>query len=178
MAVNIDYPVVTDGKGTIMHELGFISDEDMKKEVPTPSYRMAYIVNPEFIIQQVFQYPLQTGRNFHELLRSIQALQSCYNTGLLAPANWCVGEDLMISNDIPVEKYNKMFPLGHTIIKPYLKITPVPVSNESGGGEIQQHKVTDVSETTPTADGKEDSKTYNDEKKEEKKDEKIENKKK
>lgn len=155
MAVNIDYPVVSDGKGSTMHELGFISDEDMKKEVPSPSYRMAYIVDPNYIIQEVIQYPLQTGRNFHELLRSIEALQNCYNTGLLAPANWCVGEDLMISNDIPIEKYNTMFPLGHTIIKPYLKITPVPVESEIKS-ETQQHKTTDVSENT---DGKEDSKT-------------------
>ena len=74
-------------------------------------------------------YPASTGRNFDELLRVIDSLQLTAYHKVATPANWNNGDDCVIVPAVKNEEIAKLFPKGHTEIKPYLRITPQPNLN-------------------------------------------------
>ena len=73
-------------------------------------------------------YPASTGRNFYELLRVIDSLQLTTYHKVATPANWENGQDVVVSPSISTDDAKEMFKKGVTEIKPYLRMTPDPVS--------------------------------------------------
>ena len=69
-------------------------------------------------------YPASTGRNFNEVLRVIDSLQLTANHSVSTPADWNVGEDVIISPSISTEDAKIKFPKGVREVKPYLRYTP------------------------------------------------------
>jgi alkyl hydroperoxide reductase subunit AhpC len=62
------------------------------------SFRASVFLNPEQIIQAKLIYPGNIGRNLHEHVRILQALQYAKQTGKGTPANWMPGQQGMISD--------------------------------------------------------------------------------
>ncbi len=54
-------------------------------------YRATFIIDPEQVIQHVSVNALDTGRNAHEVLRTLQALKA----GGLTGCEWNPGEDFV-----------------------------------------------------------------------------------
>ncbi|MFY8029141.1 MAG: peroxidase, partial [Bacteroidia bacterium] len=42
------------------------------------------------------------------------------------PANWQQGQEVVILPSVSDEELKQKFPKGHTMIKPYLRLTPQP----------------------------------------------------
>lgn len=93
----------------------------------TATVRSVFIIDPKKVIRTTFTYPASTGRNFDEILRVIDSLQLTDSHKVATPANWKDGDDVVIVPSLqdPAEIAER-FPKGHTVVRPYLRVTPQP----------------------------------------------------
>ncbi|MDK3019897.1 peroxiredoxin [Pseudodonghicola flavimaris] len=61
------------------------------------SVRSVFIVSPDKKVQLIMTYPMSVGRNFAEVLRALDGLQRTYQQPLATPANWTVGQDVIVA---------------------------------------------------------------------------------
>ena len=89
--------------------------------------RAVFIIDPKKNIQAILTYPKNIGRNFNEIIRTLEALQVSSELNVSTPANWEFGDDVIVSNDIPdedikekyeVEEYNVFETFLRTIKQP------------------------------------------------------------
>ena len=92
----------------------------------TATVRSVFFIGPDKKIKASITYPASTGRNFSEILRVIDSLQLTANFSVATPADWIQGQDVVITPAVKTEDIPGKFPKGHTIIKPYLRMTPQP----------------------------------------------------
>jgi len=90
--------------------------------------RSVFIIAPDKTVKLTLTYPASTGRNFYELLRVIDSLQLTAYHKVATPANWEKGKDVVVSPAISTKDAKEMFSKGVTEVKPYLRMTPDPVS--------------------------------------------------
>jgi len=62
----------------------------------TKDVRGVFIIDPDDIIQAIYFYPMNVGRNTDELIRTVTALQAVADNKHSAPADWQYGNDLFI----------------------------------------------------------------------------------
>jgi len=91
----------------------------------TMTVRSVFVIGPDNKIKLTLTYPASTGRNFAELLRSIDSLQLTSNHAVATPADWKSGEDVIIGTGVSDEQAAERFP-GYETKKPYLRVTPQP----------------------------------------------------
>lgn len=93
----------------------------------TATVRSVFVIDPAKKIRLTFTYPASTGRNFNEILRTIDSLQLTEYYSVATPADWKDGDDVVIVPSIvDPEVLKSKFPKGFNAIKPYLRITPQP----------------------------------------------------
>ncbi|MGB3152763.1 MAG: peroxiredoxin [Maribacter sp.] len=90
--------------------------------------RSVFIIAPDKTIKLILTYPASTGRNFHELLRVVDSLQLTAYHKVATPANWEKGQDVVVSPAISTTDAKDIFAKGVKEIKPYLRMTPDPLS--------------------------------------------------
>lgn len=95
----------------------------------TLTVRSVFVIDPEKKIRLILTYPASTGRNFEEILRSLDSLQLTDAHKVATPVDWRHGEDVIIVPSLSDEEARERFPQGWTALKPYLRVTPQP-----GGG--------------------------------------------
>ena len=88
--------------------------------------RSVFIVDPGKKIRLILTYPASTGRNFDELLRTVDSLQLTDKFKVATPVNWKHGEDVIISPSVSDAEATKLFPRGYKVIKSYLRVTKHP----------------------------------------------------
>jgi alkyl hydroperoxide reductase subunit AhpC len=88
--------------------------------------RTVFLVGPDKKIKLMLFYPMTTGRNFDEVLRTLDSLQLTAKHKVATPANWKQGEDVIIAGSVSDEDAKKQFPSGWKAPKPYLRIVPQP----------------------------------------------------
>jgi peroxiredoxin 2/4 len=96
--VKINFPLIGDDNVVIAKQYGMIHPETNS----TRSVRGVFVIDPDNVIQAIYFYPMNVGRNTDELLRTISALQtsaelSTKASNVLTPANWSPGKDLLVS---------------------------------------------------------------------------------
>ncbi len=126
-----------DIKDVTGHQLNFplIADHDRKvsdlydmihpNANDTQTVRSVFVVGPDNTVRLTLTYPASTGRNFDELLRSLDSLQLTARYQVATPADWQEGEDVIIGTGVSDEEAMKKFP-GFEAKKPYLRVTPQP----------------------------------------------------
>jgi len=77
------FPLLADTSKSLAEALGVLETEEKV------AYRATFVVDPEGIIRHVSVNDLNVGRNIHEVLRVLEALQ----TGMLTPCDWEPGEE-------------------------------------------------------------------------------------
>jgi alkyl hydroperoxide reductase subunit AhpC len=92
----------------------------------TLTVRSVFVIDPNKKIRLILTYPASTGRNFEELLRSIDSLQLTDNHKVATPVNWKHGEDVIIVPSLSDEEAKQRFPQGWKAVKPYLRVTKQP----------------------------------------------------
>jgi peroxiredoxin (alkyl hydroperoxide reductase subunit C) len=83
LGVQITFPIIADGIGTAAKRLGLIHPTK-----GTRTIRSVFIVDPEGTIRVILTYPETVGRNIHEIMRTLQALQLADANQVAIPANW------------------------------------------------------------------------------------------
>jgi peroxiredoxin (alkyl hydroperoxide reductase subunit C) len=89
---NVTYPLVSDRTHKISMAYRVLNAN------AGTTYRATIIINPEGTIETKLVNPLEVGRNIHEILRLIQALQHNRITGEGVPANWTPGQRGIMRN--------------------------------------------------------------------------------
>jgi len=69
-------------------------------------------------------YPMTVGRNFAEVLRALDGLQTSIGKGVATPANWNVGDDVIIPATVSDADAKEKFG-DFTTVLPYLRTTQV-----------------------------------------------------
>ncbi|MGV9665351.1 peroxiredoxin [Nocardia niigatensis] len=90
--VRVRFPLVEDVTMTIARRYGMI----MPGEDSTKAVRAVFVIDPAGIVRAVIYYPLSTGRNFDELLRLMQSLQTADAFGVATPADWRPGDPVIV----------------------------------------------------------------------------------
>src|ERR1700729_3018473 len=62
--------------------------------------RSVFIIGPDKKIKLMMTYPMTTGRNFDEILRALDSLQSTAQHKVATPANWQPGDDVIIAGSV------------------------------------------------------------------------------
>ncbi len=120
--VEVNFPIIGDEN----REIALAYDMIHPNASLTATVRSLFIIAPDKTIKLMITYPASTGRNFQEILRVIDSLQLTANYSVATPADWKEGEDVVVVPAIKTEDIPAKFPKGHTIIKPYLRLTPQP----------------------------------------------------
>jgi alkyl hydroperoxide reductase subunit AhpC len=93
----------------------------------TLTVRSVFVIDPKKKVRLMLTYPASTGRNFDEILRTIDSLQLTDNFSVATPANWKDGGDCVIVPSLQdPEVLKQKFPKGWKADRPYLRMTPQP----------------------------------------------------
>ena len=88
--------------------------------------RSIFLISPDKKIKMMLTYPMTTGRNFDEIIRVLDSIQLTSIHKVATPANWKVGDDVIIVPSVSDDEANKIFPNGFKKVKPYLRTTKQP----------------------------------------------------
>lgn len=91
----------------------------------TAAVRSVFIIDPNKKIRLTMTYPMSVGRNFDEILRVIDALQTSDKFGVATPADWKLGGRVIIPPSVTNDEAKEKFPQGFDEIRPYLRYTNV-----------------------------------------------------
>jgi len=90
--VQIKYPVIADLDQNVARLYGMVHETSSA----TATVRCVFFIDPKRIIRAMIYYPLNVGRNFDEIMRVIDALQTVDAHGVACPANWRPGDDVIV----------------------------------------------------------------------------------
>lgn len=120
--VDINFPMIADEEKVVAELYDMIHFNTGSNH----TVRSVFIIGPDKKIKLILTYPASTGRNFNELLRTLDSLQLTAGYSVATPANWQYGEDCIIVPAVTNEQAVIKFPKGFTTIKSYLRVTPQP----------------------------------------------------
>lgn len=119
---SVNFPIIADPE----RKVASLYDMIHPNALDNMTVRSVFIIGPDKKIKLSLTYPASTGRNFDEILRTIDSLQLTAKYQVATPANWKDGEDCIISPSVPDSEVTAKFPKGHRTVKPYLRYTPQP----------------------------------------------------
>jgi peroxiredoxin (alkyl hydroperoxide reductase subunit C) len=90
--VEVKFPLIEDITMDVAKMYGMMQPG----ESSTKAVRAVFFVDPKGVIRTIIYYPLSMGRNFDELLRVLQALQTADAFGVATPADWRPGDDVIV----------------------------------------------------------------------------------
>lgn len=115
----LEFPIVADTDKKIAGLYGMIHPS----QSDTAAVRSVFIIDPQKKIRLTMTYPMSVGRNFDEILRVIDALQTGDKHGIATPADWRPGDKVIIPPSIKDEEAKGRFPQGWDELRPYLRLT-------------------------------------------------------
>jgi len=126
--VNPDFPIIADIDLKVSKAFDMLPAEAYLPDGRTPadsaSVRSIIIIAPNKKIQLIMTYPMTVGRNFAEVLRALDGLQRTYEQPLATPANWTVGEDVVVALSLSDEEAKAKY--GNLQVHlPYLRTAKV-----------------------------------------------------
>lgn len=92
----------------------------------TTTVRSVLVIDPAKKLRLTLTYPASTGRNFDEILRTIDSLQLTDKHKVATPANWRRGDDVIIVPAVTNEAAKSLFPDGWVEQTPYLRVVKQP----------------------------------------------------
>ena len=90
--VEIPFPVIADLDQKVARLYGMIHEPS----AATATVRCVFFIDPKMTLRAMIYYPLNVGRNFDEIERVIDALQTVDKNGVACPANWKPGDDVIV----------------------------------------------------------------------------------
>ncbi len=127
---NVEYPLIGDKELKVAKLYDMLPDDaGDSSEGRTPAdnatVRSVYVIGPDKKIKLILTYPMTTGRNFEEILRTIDSIQLTAKHQVATPANWKQGDDVIITAAVSNEDAVKRFGSFDTVL-PYLRKTKQP----------------------------------------------------
>jgi len=128
--VRPDYPIIADTDLTVSKLYGMLEadaegDAASRCAVDNWTVRSAFVIDPNKKVRLITMYPMQTGRNFTEMLRTVDSIQLTTRHPVATPANWQPGEDVVVNLMVSDEKARVLYG-DFKAPKPYIRIIPEP----------------------------------------------------
>ncbi|UYF99109.1 MULTISPECIES: peroxiredoxin [unclassified Halomonas] len=122
----VGFPIIADEGLEVSKLFDMLPEDAYLPDGRTPAdsatVRSVFIIGPDKKLKLSMTYPMSVGRNFAEILRALDALQATEKHGVATPADWTVGQDVIIppsvSNDDARDKFGEF-----DAVLPYLRKT-------------------------------------------------------
>jgi alkyl hydroperoxide reductase subunit AhpC len=125
-----DFPIIDDtslavAKAYDMLPADYYLPAEGRTPANTATVRTVYIIGPDKKVRLTMTYPMSVGRNFAEILRSLDAVQATDGVPIATPANWVPGQDVIVALALNDEQAKERF--GDLDIQlPYLRFAKQP----------------------------------------------------
>tara|TARA_R110000787_G_scaffold107419_2_gene215309 strand:+ start:560 stop:1213 length:654 start_codon:yes stop_codon:yes gene_type:complete len=123
------FPIIADTGLEISKAFDMLPAEAYLPDGRTPAdsatVRSVFIIGPDKQLKLSMTYPMTVGRNFAEVLRALDALQMSTGKGVATPANWNVGDDVIIPATLSDDDAKAKFGDFKKVL-PYLRTTAAP----------------------------------------------------
>lgn len=123
------FPIIADDGLEVSKAFDMLPAEAYLPDGRTPAdsatVRSVFIIGPDKQLKLTMTYPMTVGRNFGEVLRALDALQTSAGQGVATPANWVTGQDVIIPATVSDEDAKAKFGEFETVL-PYLRTTKLP----------------------------------------------------
>ncbi|MGB0506740.1 MAG: peroxiredoxin [Pikeienuella sp.] len=120
------FPIIADEGLAVSKAFDMLPAEAYMPDGRTPNdsatVRSVFIIGPDKQMKLSMTYPMNVGRNFAEVLRALDGLQTAANNGVATPANWNVGDDVVIPTAVNEADAKAKFGEFTTVL-PYLRMT-------------------------------------------------------
>lgn len=117
----LNFPIIADSDRKVADLYGMIHPNANN----TLTVRSVFIIGPDKKVKLTLTYPASTGRNFDEILRTLDSLQLTSTHRVATPVDWKDGDDVIIPVAIDNEEATQLFG-SFTEHKPYLRTTAQP----------------------------------------------------
>lgn len=125
----VDFPIIADGELKVSKAFDMLPAEAYLPDGRTPAdsatVRSVFIIGPDKQLKLSMTYPMTVGRNFAEVLRALDALQASAKLGVAMPANWELGQDVIVPPSVSTEDAKAKFGEVEEIF-PYLRKIKFP----------------------------------------------------
>ncbi|WP_146585047.1 peroxiredoxin [Puniceibacterium confluentis] len=123
------FPIIADAGLEVSKAFDMLPAEAYLPEGRTPNdsatVRSVFIIGPDKTLKLSMTYPMNVGRNFAEVLRALDGLQTAAKHTVATPANWEVGQDVVIPATVSTEDATAKFGSFKTVL-PYLRMAKLP----------------------------------------------------
>ncbi len=123
------FPIIADAGLEVSKAFDMLPAEAYMPDGRTPNdsatVRSVFIIGPDKQLKLSMTYPMNVGRNFAEVLRALDGLQTAGKNGVATPADWQVGEDVIIPATVSDEDAKAKFGAFDTVL-PYLRKARLP----------------------------------------------------
>ena len=123
------FPIIADEGLAVSKAFDMLPAEAYLPDGRTPAHsatvRSVFIIGPDKQVKLMMTYPMTAGRNFAEVLRALDALQTGAKHGVATPADWTLGEDVIIPPSVSDAEATAKFGNFETVL-PYLRKTSLP----------------------------------------------------
>jgi alkyl hydroperoxide reductase subunit AhpC len=119
-----NFPIIADTNLVVSKAFDMLPSEAYLPDGRTPNdtatVRSVFIIGPDKKLKLSMTYPMTVGRNFAEVLRALDALQLSSSKGIATPADWQIGQDVIIPATINDEDAKEKFGAFEKVL-PYLR---------------------------------------------------------
>jgi len=119
------FPIIADDGLEVSKAFDMLPAEAYLPDGRTPNdsatVRAVFIIGPDKKLKLSMTYPMNVGRNFAEVLRALDGLQTAAKEGVATPADWQVGQDVVIPTALGDAAAKEKFGDFKTVL-PYLRM--------------------------------------------------------
>lgn len=123
------FPIIADEGLEVSKAFDMLPAEAYMPDGRTPNdsatVRAVFIIGPDKKLKLSMTYPMNVGRNFAEVLRALDGLQTAAKHTIATPANWNVGDDVVIPTSFDEAAAKEKFGEFKTVL-PYLRMAKTP----------------------------------------------------
>lgn len=123
------FPIIADDGLEVSKAFDMLPAEAYLPDGRTPAdsatVRSVFIIGPDKQVKLMMTYPMTVGRNFGEIVRALDALQTSTGKGVATPADWTMGEDVIIPPSVSDADAKAKFGAFDAVL-PYLRKTKMP----------------------------------------------------
>ncbi|MGP9768439.1 peroxiredoxin [Halomonas sp. AOP13-D3-9] len=124
----VDFPIIADAGLKVSKLYDMLPEDAYLPDGRTPAdsatVRSVFIIGPDKQLKLSMTYPMTVGRNFAEILRALDALQTTSKHGVATPADWTIGQDVIIPPSVSDADAKQKYGEYETVL-PYLRKTPL-----------------------------------------------------
>ena len=122
--VKLNFPLLADPE----RKVSVLYDMIHPNAEQNVTVRSVFVIDNNKKVRLTITYPQSTGRNFAEILRTIDSLKLTSDHQVSTPADWKPGQDVIILPAVSNDDAKKKYPQGWREEKPYLRYVPDPTS--------------------------------------------------